>query len=529
MTTKNCLRCDWQGRSDEPTCPSCGARPLFVVGASPSVGRGTASSVTPPPGPVPHTSHADTVEPSGRSNRSVVAFVVTALVLVLTLGTWFEAHDATSATTSHGPPTPIVDPSPTPGTDDALEITDTRALARTVGGVSLTFRVPRSGWTNGPIVHPPDGGEFRQGGFAITKDTGGFQAAEAVVFWTSFSEGEHVDSCTDLLGPTDGISAADLAFAMATTPGADLVSGPSQVTIDGHRAQHVVITVRDDRGCDPGFFFSWRSECWGPCWTRTRVGDTVRVWIVDARGTRLVIEAETAKRAGPIVERELDHIVASIGLEDAPTQRTVQIAENFMEARNAFDIHEAMSLLADDGATAVLQFRNQSVRDSSSVRLSRDQLALALEAERMFGVRYEDVGCRLNGGGGSADVTCTYAMDSKLRRLAGLRPVESAARFRIRDGRIDLLSFPWLNVSWNPRGYFPKEAERFVLWLFAHYPEAIDAEHPQAVRSPLFRSQGQEWILRLNRASLDLLAGLLEEYARSVEQRTNGPEPVRAI
>ena len=144
---------------------------------------------------------------------------------------------------AHANRRPVADP----GTDDALEITDTRALARTVGGVSLTFRVPRSGWTNGPIVHPPDGGEFRQGGFAITKDTGGFQAAEAVVFWTSFSEGEHVDSCTDLLGPTDGISAADLAFAMATTPRADLVSGPSQVTIDGHRAQHVVITVRDDR------------------------------------------------------------------------------------------------------------------------------------------------------------------------------------------------------------------------------------------------------------------------------------------
>ena len=152
-----------------------------------------------------------------------------------------------------------------------------------------------------------------------------------------------------------------------------------------------------------------------------------------------------------------------------------------MEARNAFDIHEAMSLLADDGATA------GAVPEPERPGLvlgaaEPSQLALALEAERMFGVRYEDVGCRLNGGGGSADVTCTYAMDSKLRRLAGLRPVESAARFRIGDGRIDLLSFPWLNVSWNPRGYFPKEAERFVLWLFAHYPEAIDAGDAQAVR-----------------------------------------------
>ena len=37
MTLKTCLRCDWQGETTEPGCPSCGTRPLYVLGASPPV------------------------------------------------------------------------------------------------------------------------------------------------------------------------------------------------------------------------------------------------------------------------------------------------------------------------------------------------------------------------------------------------------------------------------------------------------------------------------------------------------------
>jgi hypothetical protein len=114
MTPKSCLRCDWQGETDEPKCPNCGVRPLYVVGVPPSEGTGVpvrshsetpsreaasvkslAPSGTPPRQPDPSPPAA--VEPTSRSARSAVAFVVTALVLTVTLGTWLNANKERSA------------------------------------------------------------------------------------------------------------------------------------------------------------------------------------------------------------------------------------------------------------------------------------------------------------------------------------------------------------------------------------------------------------------------------------------------
>jgi hypothetical protein len=51
---------------------------------------------------------------------------------------------------------------------------------------------------------------------------------------------------------------------------------------------------------------------WGALWPETRVGDTIRVWIVDGGGTRLFIEAETNEQADSDLEREIERIVGSI-------------------------------------------------------------------------------------------------------------------------------------------------------------------------------------------------------------------------
>jgi hypothetical protein len=73
-----------------------------------------------------------------------------------------------------------------------------------------------------------------------------------------------------------------------------------------------LLTVREDAGCDPGFFYIWRDERWGPFWAYSSVGDTIRVWIVDVGGTLLFIEAETTKQAGSDLDREIQQIVESI-------------------------------------------------------------------------------------------------------------------------------------------------------------------------------------------------------------------------
>jgi hypothetical protein len=187
----------------------------------------------------------------------------------------------------------------------------TDRLSRTVDSVVLTFRVPAPGWARGPIERPPDG-PFREGSLLISKSTVGPQGAEAIVFWTSFPDGDDADPCANLLSPPVGPSAADLVAAVATAPGTELVTGPSDVTVDGRPAKHVVLTVREDLGCDPGFFYTWHYDTLGPFWPGTNVGDTIRVWIVDVDGVRLFIEAETIKEAGSDLEREIKQIVESI-------------------------------------------------------------------------------------------------------------------------------------------------------------------------------------------------------------------------
>jgi len=82
--------------------------------------------------------------------------------------------------------------------------------------------------------------------------------------------------------------------------------------VGGRAAKHVVLNVREDVGCDPGFFFAWQQDWGGAFWAATELGDTIRVWIVDVDGTRLFIEAETNEQAGPELEQEIQQIVESI-------------------------------------------------------------------------------------------------------------------------------------------------------------------------------------------------------------------------
>jgi hypothetical protein len=192
--------------------------------------------------------------------------------------------------------------------------------SRTIEGVRFSFTVPRSLWENGPTQRI--GGKFRNSGFFLSTSTVGGQAAEAVIFWTGLRDNGKTTPCTKLLGSAVGGSSADLAAAVARAPGTELLSGPTRVSMDGRPAHHVVLIVREDLGCEPGYFFSWRPrhECWGACWlSESSVGNTIRVWIVDVGGTRLFIGAETRKqhaRTGePVprpVYREVEQDIAKI-------------------------------------------------------------------------------------------------------------------------------------------------------------------------------------------------------------------------
>jgi hypothetical protein len=517
MTNKICLRCDWAGETRDPGCPRCGVKPLYVV---------DVPSVETPRSPVPrHLDERDDVEPAtdaiapvvaeplgpsppepdatgstGRSARSAVVSVIAALALVVTLGNWLEASPPVE-----GASTPSRSPSasPTPGIAP-VEVATIRSHTQSAGPVTISFTAPRLGWE-------------RHDRFSMNRSVMGPQGAEAVIFWTGFPDGGMAHPCARVLDPSVAPTAADLAAAVARAPGTDLVAGPSDVTVGGHAAKRVVLSVREDVGCGPGFFYAWDETNGGALWGRHTVADTIRIWIVDVAGTPVFIEAETTDQATPELEREIRQIVGTTRFE--PTSRQiatkVAIAERFMRARNAYDAETALSLIDHDGVTAQLiqqQHDDGMSSEMPTLRLGLGKLALALEAERLYGVRYRSVDCRRAPDRHDMHIICSYRMASRLRRILGRPPLESSVALRIQHGLIDDLSFPWLNISFDPGGVYPAEFEGFVRWLEIEHPDAGGPFDD----GTLFRTIGQELVLNLTDESLLLLKRYLRGFERSV-------------
>ncbi len=186
------------------------------------------------------------------------------------------------------------------------------SLTRTVDGVRFSLYVPKTGWENGP--HERLGDKIRTRGLLISKSTIRGQAAEEVIYWAGVQGRSTVTPCAKLLPSAADRSRADLAAAMASAPGTTLAGGPSLTKVGGRPATRVVLRVKEELGCQPGFFFTWpHSECWGACWLRTDVGDSIAVWIVDVGGKRLFFVAVTKPGAGEW--QEIGDIKRSIRFE----------------------------------------------------------------------------------------------------------------------------------------------------------------------------------------------------------------------
>ena len=219
---------------------------------------------------------------------------------------------ATASPSASPSPTPQPSPSPTPAAlfPPSGELAVGVKESLTLDGLPISFRVPTSGWfSNGAwgIEKVPD----------QTLDATAKAAQRAgFIFWVDDTPtGVFADPCTGSKAPPVGPSPADLAAAVASIPGTDLVSGPSDVTVGGHPAKQVVVTIRDDIGCDPTSFDLWYSPTEGIERYASELGSTIRAWIIDVDGTTVWIDGETFKGADTEPGQEIQQIIDSIQFE----------------------------------------------------------------------------------------------------------------------------------------------------------------------------------------------------------------------
>lgn len=238
---------------------------------------------------------------------SLAAVVVAAVVVVNLLPGSGPGVDPTPSPTAIPSPSPSFSPTPAPSAASMFPPEGPLTAGRvsmTRGGVLLSINVPTPGWHSDQ-------------GFFISKDAGVGPDGASFLFWDPDAVGVYADPCAQREGPVVGPTAADLAAAMTTIPDTTLVSGPTDVTVDGRAAKHVVLTVSEDVACGgPGDeFYLWYADEEGVGRYATVLGATLSVWIVDVDGTRLSIDAETYKDAGPEIEQEIQAMIDSIQFE----------------------------------------------------------------------------------------------------------------------------------------------------------------------------------------------------------------------
>jgi hypothetical protein len=208
-----------------------------------------------------------------------------------------ERGQAGADTTPSPVPTPGLFPAAV-GPDAELRVGRHQAV---VDDVPFSFSVPTSGWEP-------------QRGFYVSKSTVGPQGAEGTIRWTTVHGSRNADPCLEVLDLSTASSPEEVAAAVATAPGVNVIAGPQEVTVGGRAATRVVLTVREDRGCDPAYFYRYEPVDGGALWTETRPGDTIVVWIVDV-GRLLFIEGELHADAGPTLMVEMQQIVDSMQFE----------------------------------------------------------------------------------------------------------------------------------------------------------------------------------------------------------------------
>lgn len=246
--------------------------------------------------------------------RFVLATAAVAVVAVIGFSLLVSGGPGLGGSRPDGSPTPTPTVTSTPEPTAAPTFPPSGALA--VGRHSIPIELGRM------IIQIETSGWVSNGSFAIDKGQMDGSDSAGFIFWTeSAPDNVYADPCSQVpLSPPAGPSASELATAVSTIPGVELVSGPTEVSVGGYPAYHVAITIPDQIACEPSEFQLWYDDSRGSELARyaSQVGSTIHSWIVDVDGTLAWIDGETYASSSPQAAEEIQQIADSIRFRFTP-------------------------------------------------------------------------------------------------------------------------------------------------------------------------------------------------------------------
>jgi hypothetical protein len=201
--------------------------------------------------------------------------------------------------------TPVVTPVVTPAPTRALVVPPAGPLAigrhdLNLEGIHMTFEIATPGWIS-------------NGDFGFDSGTEQTPTGRGFIVWQDDADGIFSDPCNQVKAPKAGPTAGDMAAAIASHPGAEVVAAPTAMTIDGRPAQKVVVRFPDPLPCPPDQYYLWYDDTIADLARYvTAPGSTIRVWIIEVDGKRVQLDGETYAGADGAIGEELDAIVESI-------------------------------------------------------------------------------------------------------------------------------------------------------------------------------------------------------------------------
>lgn len=164
----------------------------------------------------------------------------------------------------------------------------------------------------------------------------------------------------------------------------------------------------------------------------------------------------------------------------------VDIGNQYMEARDAFDAEKASELMSADATVLDVP------------RMDRNNLEAGFAVLRAYEADFEPYTCTNKPG--TALVTCSYSFDTNLSRIVGYGPVEGTIRLLVDNGMITSLVH-----NFNFDDYGPNVFEKFAVWLGTEHPDEF---------GQVYQDQGGTLSPIPTPEALAQLAGYIAEYDR---------------